>query len=392
MENPFKAIKHAVQLKLLLFVRRQNWLSLFLLLDHALARHITNTVVVVDEFQCQLNCFQNNGCKSFNVYPDGNNAQRQVCELNNKTRQMKPGDFKWKKGSTYYGSVQVTQNVYVRPVIRLSHHFPAVSFIDVSREQNEQNKSGQCHPGYKGKRCETAITGLISTQPAHSCKDIRDSGDSKGDGEYWIDPEKSGNPLKSPVALFGHVITHLCLVSGGWLLVSYFVIDSSSSQLQLSIETSYRGISKYHNNQTFLTKSAMNELRTHLSFNQLRFHCSKQQGRTFHVTTVANSTGEAVVQYFSGQTDIQPDACYSFVRMRNDNSRLAGVCGQWGFNGTNYNVGKWGHARDQDRLYYYPAFQVFAYHWVLIPHEPRWDCDDGVAGVSSGDFWKVFVR
>ena len=43
-----------------------------------------------------------------------------------------------------------------------------------------------------------AIRGLYSNQPAHahSCKDIRDSGDSKGDGEYWIDPEKSGNPLK----------------------------------------------------------------------------------------------------------------------------------------------------------------------------------------------------
>ena len=41
-----------------------------------------------------------------------------------------------------------------------------------------------------------AIRGLYSHQPAHSCKDIRDSGDSKGDGEYWIDPEKSGNPLK----------------------------------------------------------------------------------------------------------------------------------------------------------------------------------------------------
>ena len=40
------------------------------------------------------------------------------------------------------------------------------------------------------------IKDLISTQPAHSCKDIRDSGDSKGDGEYWIDPGKSGNPLK----------------------------------------------------------------------------------------------------------------------------------------------------------------------------------------------------
>jgi len=41
-----------------------------------------------------------------------------------------------------------------------------------------------------------AIKGLYSNQPAHSCKEIRDSGDSKGDGEYWIDPEKSGNPLK----------------------------------------------------------------------------------------------------------------------------------------------------------------------------------------------------
>ena len=41
-----------------------------------------------------------------------------------------------------------------------------------------------------------AIRGLYSNHPAHSCKDIRDSGDSRGDGEYWIDPEKSGNPLK----------------------------------------------------------------------------------------------------------------------------------------------------------------------------------------------------
>ena len=41
-----------------------------------------------------------------------------------------------------------------------------------------------------------AIRGLYSYQPAHSCEDIWDSGYSKGDGEYWIDPEKSGNPLK----------------------------------------------------------------------------------------------------------------------------------------------------------------------------------------------------
>ena len=40
-----------------------------------------------------------------------------------------------------------------------------------------------------------AIRGLYYTKPGHSCIDIRDSGDSKGDGKYWIDPEKRGNPL-----------------------------------------------------------------------------------------------------------------------------------------------------------------------------------------------------
>ena len=158
------------------------------------------------------------------------------------------------------------------------------------------------------------------------------------------------------------------------------------------METSYREIRNYYNNQMFLTKSAMKELRTHLSFTQLRFHCSKQQGRTFHVTTVANSTGEAVVQYFSGQTDVQPDACGSFVKMENDNSSLAGVCRQWGYNGTKYYLGKWGHVRDQDRLYNHAAFAAYSYHWLLTPGRSRWECDDYKVGVSSGNFWKVFVR
>ena len=78
-----------------------------------------------------------------------------------------------------------------------------------------------------------------------------------------------------------------------------------------------------------LTKTAMNVLRTHLSFTQLRFHWSKNNGRTFHVTTVASSTGEAVVRYFSGQTDVQPASCGSYVRMENDNSRLARFCQNW---------------------------------------------------------------
>ena len=80
----------------------------FLLLDYALLGHAIDTVTVVDEFECQFKCIGNKSCKSFNVRIDGSNAKRRICELNNKTRQMKPGNFKWKKGCTYYGSVQVS--------------------------------------------------------------------------------------------------------------------------------------------------------------------------------------------------------------------------------------------------------------------------------------------
>ena len=73
----------------------------------------------------------------------------------------------------------------------------------------------------------------------------------------------------------------------------------------------------------------------------MRFHCSKQHGRTFHVTTVANSTGEAVVQYFSGQTDVMPHSCNSFHTMDDDSSKAAEVCKKWGVKNDVKNVGKW---------------------------------------------------
>ena len=147
-----------------------------------------------------------------------------------------------------------------------------------------------------------------------------------------------------------------------------------------------------------LTKIAMNELRTHLSFTQLRFHCTKKYGRTFHVITSASSTGEAVVQYFSGQTDVQPASCGSYFRMENDNSRLAGVCQNWGLESGSYKVAKWGAEFDQARLYDYPAFVEILYHWALNHKDysggqaKRWECDDYLVGVTTGDFWKIYVR
>ena len=149
-----------------------------------------------------------------------------------------------------------------------------------------------------------------------------------------------------------------------------------------------------------LTKTAMNQLRTHMNFTQLRFHCKKQTtGRTFHITTAANSSGEAVVQYFSGQTDVLPYACGSFVKMNDDNSRLAEKCHKWGKENGNVRVGKWSHQNfNENRLYNHPAFVVRSAHWLLAYNNTefsgRFECDDykNENISSANDFWKIYAR
>ena len=47
------------------------------------------------------------------------------------------------------------------------------------------------------------------------------------------------------------------------------VITNSSHSYQLSVVTSYRGISDYHNNKMVITTSAMKELYGDLNFRQI---------------------------------------------------------------------------------------------------------------------------
>lgn len=110
------------------------------------------------------------------------------------------------------------------------------------------------------------------------------------------------------------------------------------------------------------------------------------------MTTVANSSGEAVVQYFSGQTDTRPLACGSFTRMDDDDSKTAGICNLWAEQ-------RWGIAEPVNkRLNDHVNFVRGTHHWVLRDGSHRWECDDtnypGVEyfDLSPGDFWKVFVR
>ena len=141
-----------------------------------------------------------------------------------------------------------------------------------------------------------------------------------------------------------------------------------------------------------IANSALNELRSHVPFTQLRFHCNKQHGRTIHMATAANSAGEAVIQYFTGQTETMPASCGSFVRMKDDDSYLTQYCHMWGKdNDGHFHSATWSH-QGMRELYDHPAFIAYSYHWVINPAQSRWECDDFSIAPSSGDFWRVFVR
>ena len=70
--------------------------------------------------------------------------------------------------------------------------------------------------------------GWHSSQPGRSCKLIRDSGGSRGDGEYWIDPENSGKPVK----VFCDMTT-----DGGMLWIAVGTIISKRTTICWSSET-----------------------------------------------------------------------------------------------------------------------------------------------------------
>ena len=160
----------------------------------------------------------------------------------------------------------------------------------------------------------------------------------------------------------------------------------------LNIEETYAGVSRYSSNRMVLSPDGMRELRSRISFTQLRFHCRKQQyGRTFHVKTAANSSGEAVARFFASDTDVFPKACGSFEKLKGDNSFLASDCTNWGKENDTYPVGKWGH-QGYTELYIFSAFISNYYHWATSPRHDRWECDDMANDLSRGDFWKIYVR
>ena len=183
------------------------------------------------------------------------------------------------------------------------------------------------------------------------------------------------------------------LLLKSWLLICNVIINQSSPPISLDVEKSYNGISCYNHTKLVLSPDGMREMRTILPFYQLGLHCCKQQhGRTFLVKTAINASGGAVVGFFSGHTDVFPNACGSFEKLKGDNSVLASRCVEWGKEKGPYRVGKWGH-EGQKELSVYSAFIVGSYHRITWPGSNIWECDDTLEKIAaSGDFWRIYFR
>ena len=169
--------------------------------------------------------------------------------------------------------------------------------------------------------------------------------------------------------------------------------------MDFSLTGDYRQIKEYKTNKLALSTDGLRTLGTKLSFKQLRFFCHKKiPGRTFDVATTTNSSGDHVVQYFTAQTNNLPDSCGSYYPLSDDNSTLADQCARWGDQHQNFFIGKWGYegTLTANRLLDHAACVVAEANWLVYQPDGRWECDDWIfkAGytVSSGDFWKIFVR
>ncbi|XP_068739955.1 uncharacterized protein [Montipora capricornis] len=375
----------------------------FFVANKRLVNHTIKTEDVQDMDYCEWLCYKEPNCVSVNF-----EIEAQKCELNNATHRKHGAELEDNDSFLYHGADSACdtdhcQNGGVCQSGYTDKGYRCVCLPGFTSDQCEQDidecsgDKNNCDPdaictNIEGSYNCTCKEGFFgdgrSCARATSCKHIRDMdlSNRKEDGYYWIDPASNGIDLK--------VFCDMTTDGGGWLLVSKVVMNSSTPPTQAPVKTSYRGIAS---NEMLLTKTAMNELRKHINFSQLRFHCNKEQpGRTFHITTADNSSGEAVVQYFSGQTDVVPEACSSFVKMHDDESELATKCIKWGKDNTYY-VGKWSlPGVTEDRLYNHPAFAWNSNHWLLgyngTNFRGRFECDDYEKNVSAGDFWKIYVR
>ena len=67
--------------------------------DHNLVGHVFKSVEIQDSSACEVNCFMEGDCVSFNVKPMQNGNH--LCELSNSSEVVHPSHLKYHQGAVY---------------------------------------------------------------------------------------------------------------------------------------------------------------------------------------------------------------------------------------------------------------------------------------------------
>ncbi|PFX17832.1 hypothetical protein AWC38_SpisGene17811 [Stylophora pistillata] len=164
---------------------------------------------------CELRCYLEHDCVSINFGAENDGGNR--CELSDSDHFVHPGDLKDREGFIY------------RSVENFCTSNPCSSNGRCQTGFGDKGHRCICSTGYTGEHCSTGIIGHVKEKPGNSCKHIMDTGSSKGNGEYWIDLGKSGDPLKvcCDLTTDGEIIRQDKLKAG---ISCGHILDSGSSE------------------------------------------------------------------------------------------------------------------------------------------------------------------
>jgi hypothetical protein len=209
-------------------------------------------------------------------------------------------------------------------------------------------------PGLGGAECttDTRFSILVrrsTEEPALSCLDILESGDSTGDGTYWIDPDGTG-----AFEAYCDMMTD----GGGWLLLYSYSHEGGTNptlneaELPLTLNASLS-----HTSTSAIGYSDISEA---------RFYCdTSEHERIIHFTTSNEDIMAMAMDLSAPMAWDHSDWSSGFTEMSGHTGYLPALTS---------------HHLESESLTEFPFYVSGLYHWGMRAHDTRWECDGNALG------------